>query len=96
MKNKKVIKNLKLIKNYYNNELIFLFYKSLYTNNNISFFFRTFIYYKYIIKFESIKLKMGCLITHRMRSKYSFFNISRVKIRDLAAYKLLTGIRKSS
>lgn len=98
MKLQKIKKNLKLIKNIKNNELNLLLYKSLYNNLNLSFFFRKNIYYKYInCNLNHLtRLKLNCIITSKSRSKYSFFNISRIKIRDFMAYRLLTGVRKSS
>lgn len=98
MKLKKVKLNIKLIKNYYynNNEINLLLYKSLYNNNKLCFFLKTYLYYKYIINFKCSKIKFGCFLTHRMRSKYRFFNISRIKIRDLASFKLISGVRKAS
>lgn len=98
MKLKKVQKNLLFIKNFKFNELSKLLYKSLYNNLNLSFFFRKYIFYKYLnnINNNLTKIRLGCYLTFRMRSKYSYFNISRIKIRDLTSLRLLTGLRKAS
>lgn len=43
-----------------------------------------------------IKFKRQCLLTWRSRSVYSFFDLSRIVIRELSGFGVLKGIRKSS
>jgi ribosomal protein S14 len=89
-------KHRKLNINFYKKEFFFKIYKSIYQNKNISFFLRQYVYYNYIQKFNFKNIKLFCIITGNSRSKYSFFNISRIKLRDLISYRTLVGIRKSS
>jgi ribosomal protein S14 len=81
---------------FYKKEFFIKFYKSIYQNKNISFFLRQYIYYNYIQNYNLKNIKLFCILTGNSRSKYSFFNLSRIKIRDLASYRNLVGIRKSS
>jgi small subunit ribosomal protein S14 len=43
-----------------------------------------------------IKFKRQCLITWRTRSVYSFFDLSRIVIRELSSFGFIRGIKKSS
>jgi ribosomal protein S14 len=81
---------------YYKNELQFLLYKSIYLNRNIKFYFRQYIYYEYIQKFKLKNNKLFCLLTGNSRSRYSYFGLNRIKLRDLASNKVLVGLRKAS
>lgn len=100
MGNKKFIyKTIEDIKLYKKNEINFIFFKSIISNTNIPFYLREKAYYNLNYLFKNkrkVKIKLRCLLTGNNRSRYSFFGISRIKIRDLASYNLLNGIRKSS
>lgn len=37
-----------------------------------------------------------CLLTWRTRSVYSFFNMSRISLREFASFGLIKGLKKSS
>jgi ribosomal protein S14 len=37
-----------------------------------------------------------CILTWRTRSVYSFFNLSRISLRELSSFGLIKGLRKSS
>ncbi len=91
-----ISKDKKNIEIFLKNEKTYLLYKSLYNNLNIPFFLRKKIYYKYIKYSKKMKINLKCLITGRSQSRYSFFGISRIKIRDLTSFSHLTGIRKAS
>jgi len=93
---KVINKHRKLNIDIYKKEFFIKIYKSIYQNKNISFFLRQYVYYNYIQKFKFKNIKLFCIITGNSRSKYSFFNISRIKLRDLISYRTLVGIRKSS
>jgi len=47
-------------------------------------------------KTSFVKFKRQCLLTWRSRSIYSFFDLSRIVIRDLSSFGLMKGIKKSS
>jgi len=82
---------------YFKNEIKIKYYKSIYKNLNMPYFFRYYFYYKYLqLNFKTKNIKLSCILSGRNRSKYSFFNVSRIKIRELASYRNLTGVRKSS
>jgi ribosomal protein S14 len=43
-----------------------------------------------------VKFKRQCLITWRSRSVYSFFDLSRIVIREFVSFGFMQGIKKSS
>lgn len=48
-------------------------------------------------KYSSIvKFKKNCLLSHRSRSTYSLFRLSRIKIKEFSWKGLLTGVTHSS
>ncbi len=45
---------------------------------------------------SKVRIKNRCILTGRSRSVSSFFRLSRIKFRELAAQGLLMGVTKSS
>lgn len=87
------------INNYIINEYNYILYKSLYCNLKLySFFFREFLFFNYNFKLKNCHFffKRICFLSGRTRSSYSFFNLSRIKLRDLMSFRFLSGLRKSS
>ncbi len=48
------------------------------------------------LTYNQTKIKNRCILTARSRSTYRHFKLSRIMLRNLAAYGLLPGITKSS
>ena len=58
----------------------------------------TFIKYKlnFVFNEKQVKIKNQCLLSNRMRSIYKEFGLSRIKLRELASWGHIPGIKKSS
>ena len=95
-KTKLIYKHRLLNLSFYKKEIKYIFYKSLYENKSISYSLRFYIYYNYLNILNIKNIKLFCILTGNSRSRYNFFNISRIKIRDLASFRNLNGLRKSS
>lgn len=93
------VKNKKLIKRVYKDELKRLLYKSIYYNTSLptNVRFKAYIKMLSFIKQSSVSyLKPRCLWTHNSRAVITFCKVSRFKFRMLAAYGSIPGIRKAS
>ena len=92
-------KNLRyeVAKNYKN-----FFYNYYFLNNNYKLNSNqklfNFIKYKLKVVFnkKQIKIKNQCLLSNRRRAIYKEFGLSRIKLRELASWGHIPGIKKSS
>ena len=86
-----VMKNFKIFP--YNNYFLKNNYK-LNPNQKLN----AFINYKlnFLINKKQVKIKNQCLLSNRMRSVYTEFGLSRIKLRELASWGHIPGIKKSS
>jgi ribosomal protein S14 len=91
------IRNKNYLKTYIKNEYRYLILKYLISSKNIPIQFRfkcSLLLSKY--KIFRTKYRRHCFLTARMRSNIRFFNLSRIKIRDLAANNALPFVEKYS
>lgn len=64
--------------------------------NNFLFFYFNVIISKLSIKHNISKLKYYCVLTARSSSVFKFFKLSRIKVKSLASFGEIVGLRKSS
>jgi ribosomal protein S14 len=88
LKKRIIIRNVELNKKVY--KLFYCFNK----NNKYQFMKHYLFYYFYFFSSFS-KLQKRCLISNRSKS-YSFFKLSRIKLREFASNGLLYNIKKAS
>lgn len=93
------VKNVKIIKRVYKDELKRVLYKSIYYNTKLSPKVRQAAFFKLVAlkKQSSVSfLKARCIWTNNSRAVMHFFKLARFSFRMHAAYGYLPGIRKSS
>jgi ribosomal protein S14 len=94
------IKNLKKLKNIQDFEFTYIKLKYFLYNTNFELFIRqkilNLLNNLFLYKKSFISIKFRCFLTNNSRSCFNYFKISRIKLRALASFGNLNGIKKAS
>lgn len=91
-----LIKNKKIYKEYFKNELDTLLYKNVIYNQNLPNYIRQFIHFSKKKMTSICKIRQRCYFSNKSRSVLNYHKLSRIKLRALISQNKLNGIKKSS
>jgi small subunit ribosomal protein S14 len=90
------IKNKKVYRLYYSQELKQLKYKYIFNNIKLPGYMRQEAFNELSACSSFVKIKRRCFITNKSRSVSKLFKISRIKLRTLVSNNFINGVKKLS
>lgn len=91
-----LIKNKKLYREYFKNELNNVLYKNILYNQKLPNYIRQFAFFNKQKTISITKIRQRCYFSNKSRAIFNHCKLSRIKLRFLISNNFLNAVKKSS